>query len=49
MAKVQSEMKDVQIPKERSRGLDDIDDEDEVKPVKKAESKPRHHHKIVKK
>ncbi|MCB9310261.1 MAG: TraR/DksA family transcriptional regulator [Lewinellaceae bacterium] len=49
MAKVQSEMKDVQIPKERSRGLDDIDDEDEVKPVKKAESKPVIITKIVKK
>lgn len=39
-AKTLSEMKDVQIvPKERQRGFDDMDDEDEVKPVRKAEPK----------
>lgn len=38
-AKTQSEMKDVQVPKDRARGFDDIDDGDEEKPVKRAESK----------
>lgn len=38
-AKTLSEMKDVQVPKERSRGFDDLDDSDDDKPVKKAEVK----------
>ncbi len=38
-AKTQSEMKDVQVPKDRARGFDDIDDGDEEKPVKRAEPK----------
>lgn len=38
-AKTQAEMKDVQVPKDRSRGFDDIDDAEEDKPSKKAEPK----------
>ena len=38
-AKTQSEMKDVQVPKDRMRGFDDIDDGDDEKPVRKAEPK----------
>lgn len=38
-AKTQSEMKDVQVPKDRMRGFDDIEDGDEEKPVRKAEPK----------
>lgn len=49
MAKVQSEMKDVQKPKERNRGLDDVDDEEEIKPAKKSENKPVIITKVVKK
>jgi hypothetical protein len=38
MAKTQSELKDVQIvPKDKMRGFDDMEDEDDAKPVKKAE------------
>lgn len=35
LAKTQSEMKDVQVPKDRDKGLDDIDDLDEDAPAKK--------------
>ncbi|MBC7884532.1 MAG: TraR/DksA family transcriptional regulator [Saprospiraceae bacterium] len=39
-AKTQSEMKDVQmVPKDRQRGFDDLEDEDDVKPVRKSEPK----------
>jgi len=38
-AKTQSEMKDIQVPKDRVRGFDDIDDGDDEKPVRKAEPK----------
>jgi len=38
-AKTQSEMKDIQVPKDRLRGFDDIDDGDDEKPVRKAEPK----------
>jgi len=38
-AKTQSEMKDVQVPKDRMRGFDDIEDGDDEKPVRKAEPK----------
>lgn len=38
-AKTMSEMKDVQVPKDRSRGFDDIDDGDEEKAPRKAEPK----------
>jgi RNA polymerase-binding transcription factor DksA len=38
-AKTQSEMKDVQVPKDRSRGFDDIDETDDDKPARKAEPK----------
>lgn len=38
-AKTQSEMKDVQVPKERTRGFDDIDEGEEEKTVRKAEPK----------
>ncbi len=38
-AKTQSEMKDVQVPKDRMRGFDEIDDGDDEKPVRKAEPK----------
>ncbi|MBK9567049.1 MAG: TraR/DksA family transcriptional regulator [Saprospiraceae bacterium] len=37
VAKTQSEMKDVQVPKDRARGFDDIDEAEEDKPAKKAE------------
>ncbi|MFZ1749475.1 MAG: TraR/DksA C4-type zinc finger protein [Saprospiraceae bacterium] len=39
LAKTMSEMKDIQMPKERSRGFDDLEDSDDEKPVKKAEPK----------
>ena len=39
VAKTQSEMKDVQVPKDRARGFDDIDEAEEDKPAKKAEPK----------
>jgi RNA polymerase-binding transcription factor DksA len=38
-AKTLSEMKDVQIPKDRNRGFDDIDDGDEEKPARRPEPK----------
>ena len=38
-AKTISEMKDVQMPKDRSRGFDDLEDADEEKPARKAEPK----------
>ncbi|MFZ1457948.1 MAG: hypothetical protein WAT46_18025 [Saprospiraceae bacterium] len=37
VAKTQSEMKDVQVPKDKSRGFDDIDEAEDDKPAKKAE------------
>ena len=37
VAKTQSEMKDVQVPKDRARGFDEIDEPQEDKPAKKAE------------
>lgn len=39
LAKTMSEMKDVQMPKDRNRGFDDVDDADDEKPVRKAEPK----------
>lgn len=38
-AKTLSEMKDVQMPKERSRGFDDLEEAEEEKPARKAEPK----------
>jgi RNA polymerase-binding transcription factor DksA len=38
-AKTLSEMKDVQMPKERARGFDDLDDSDDERPVRKSEPK----------
>lgn len=38
-AKTQAEMKDIQMPKERSRGFDDIEENEEEKVVRKAEPK----------
>lgn len=38
-AKTISEMKDVQMPKDRSRGFDDLEDADEEKPARKSEPK----------
>lgn len=38
-AKTLSEMKDVQVPKERSRGFDDFEEQEPEKPAKKAEPK----------
>ncbi|MEZ4911400.1 MAG: TraR/DksA C4-type zinc finger protein [Saprospiraceae bacterium] len=49
IAKVQSEMKDVQKPKDRNKGLDELEDEDEIKPAKKPEGKSVIITKVVKK
>jgi RNA polymerase-binding transcription factor DksA len=38
-AKTLSEMKDIQMPKERSRGFDDLDEAEDDKPARKAEPK----------
>lgn len=38
-AKTQSELKDVQIPKDRGRGFDEIEEADEEKTIKKSEPK----------
>lgn len=38
-AKTQAEMKDVQVPKDRARGFDDIEENEEDKPARKAEPK----------
>lgn len=38
-AKTISEMKDIQMPKERSRGFDDLDESDDDKPARKPEPK----------
>lgn len=38
-AKTLSEMKDVQMPKERARGFDDLDESDDERPVRKSEPK----------
>ena len=49
-AKTQSEMKDVQVPKDRSRGFDDVEDAEDDKPVRKAEPrKPVIITKVIKK
>jgi RNA polymerase-binding transcription factor DksA len=40
LAKTQAEMKDVQQPKERGRGFDDIEEDEDLKPVKKETRKP---------
>ncbi|MBK8515646.1 MAG: TraR/DksA family transcriptional regulator [Saprospiraceae bacterium] len=39
LAKTMAEMKDVQVPKDRARGFDDIDDNEDEKPVRKSEPK----------
>jgi len=51
LAKTQSEMKDVQVvPKDRMRGFDDMDDEDEDRPAKRPEpKKPTIISKVIKK
>ncbi|MBK8054494.1 MAG: hypothetical protein IPK35_14820 [Saprospiraceae bacterium] len=50
VAKTQSEMKDVQVPKDKSRGFDDIDEAEDDKPAKKAEPrKPVIITKVIKK
>ena len=50
MAKTQSEMKDIQVPKDKPRGLDDLEgDEDEVKPKKLEPKKPVIITKVIKK
>lgn len=38
-AKTLSEMKDIQVPKERSRTFDDLDEAEDERPVRKAEAK----------
>lgn len=38
-AKTQSELKDVQVPKDRGRGFDELEEADEEKSVKKTEAK----------
>jgi RNA polymerase-binding transcription factor DksA len=38
-AKTMSEMKDIQMPKERSRGFDDLEEVEDDKPARKAEPK----------
>ena len=48
-AKTMSEMKDVQVPKDRSRGFDDIDDEEEKAPRKTEPKKPVIITKVIKK
>ncbi|MEY3421678.1 MAG: hypothetical protein RIR48_1974 [Bacteroidota bacterium] len=49
-AKTQSEMKDVQVPKDRSRGFDDVEDAEDDKPARKAEPrKPVIITKVIKK
>jgi RNA polymerase-binding transcription factor DksA len=49
-AKTQAEMKDVQVPKDRNRGFDDLEEAEEEKPVRKAEpKKPTIITKVIKK